>query len=589
MRRKKAVPYVHPHPKTRHLNYRRRIPASVRPFIPGRPTEFVRTLGARSLLEPGATERLKAADHEYQVMIAKARRASAAGATITYDNLTPALIEFLADFYLASELAADDQLRWGRPPPKPRYASRPDIEQDYEDSREMLSGYQGDALQGLWGEWSVQYAVDMGYSINPADPAFGNLLEAIASAACNLWLAIDSRRDAAKGEGTPIDTPPMPEPPHIADSAADGTSDTKSSFEAIAQGVLDSSRQKIGVSTKEGAATALRFFRETHGTPTPAKITRAMVAEWLNLMEQRPSRLTINHRALPLRDVVDLYKGMDVKRLTAKTYDGHASALATLWTKAVKAGQIRDDRANPFGGHRVASSTPQPQEPKGFSGEELAAMFALPIFTKGERPKGGKGHASYWMPLLMLWTGSRPEEAAQLMVDDFKEITGSGWTMRYTDLGIHPHKGQRSLKTSRKRSGRRTIPVPKVLLDLGLIAYITELQASGETALFPLLKTKSARRLLATAWADWWRELVYANGILAKAAGRQPAREFRHTWTTAARASEIPREVREYAQGHKAAGGTANEGYGDLAPLGRQLARLRFEGLDLSGVKVWEP
>jgi integrase len=315
-----------------------------------------------------------------------------------------------------------------------------------------------------------------------------------------------------------------------------------------------------------------------------------MVAEWLNLMEQRPSRLPANHRALPLRAVVDLYHGREVKRLTAKTYDGHASALAALWTKAVKAGHIRDDRANPFGGHRVASTSPQPEEPKGFSGEELAAMFALPIFTKGERPKGGKGHASYWMPLIMLWTGSRPEEAAQLMVDDFREVAGSGWTMTYTDLGIHPHKGQRSLKTSRKRSGRRTIPVPQALLDLGLIAYVQHLRDSRETAMFPLLRTKGARKLLATAWDEWWGKLLYSRSILTKdGPPRQPAREFRHTWTTAARASAIPRDVREYAQGHKAAGGTANEGYGDLSPLGKQLAHLGFGGLDLSGVKPWKP
>jgi hypothetical protein len=30
-----------------------------------------------------------------------------------------------------------------------------------------------------------------------------------------------------------------------------------------------------------------------------------------------------------------------------------------------------------------------------------------------------------------------------------------------------------------------------------------------------------------------------------------------------------------------------HESYGDLAPLGKQLARLRFEDLDLSGVRPW--
>jgi hypothetical protein len=384
---RRAVPYIHPHPTTGHLNYRRRVPEGVRPFIPGKPREFVRTLAARTITAPGATERLKAAEYEYELMIAKARKASAAGTTTTHDALTSTLITFLAEHYLAAELASDEQLRWGRPPLKPRFANRADIEQDYEASREMLTGYESEALRDLWGEWAVQYAADMGYSINPNDPEFGRYLEAIAAAACNLWLAIDSRRDAAKGErdGPPIATPPMPEPPAVSDSAPQPADDAKNTFAAIAQALIDNPRQSIRASTRESSATALRFFRETHGTPTPAKITREMVADWLDLLSKRPARLPASQRALPLRDLVALYEGRDsIKRLTAKTYDGHASALAALWKKATKAGQIRDDRSNPFAGHRVASSTPEPEEPKGFSIGELSAMFALPIFTRGE-------------------------------------------------------------------------------------------------------------------------------------------------------------------------------------------------------------
>lgn len=586
---RRAVPYIHRHPKTGHLNYRRRIPASVRTFIPGTPREFVRTLSARSITEPGALERQKAAEHEYEVMVAKARKASAAGVTSPYDALTPALIDFLANYYLASELGSDEQLRWGHPALKPRYVGRRDIEQDYIDSREMLSGYEADALRDLWGEWSLSYAADMGYVIDPADPALGKLLEAIAAAACKLWLAIDSRIDASRGEGEAIETPPLPPLPDAADSSAKAPVDTQNSFEAISTAILNSPRQSIGASTKESSTTALRFFRETHGSPTPAKITRAMVAEWLDLMAERPAKLPPAQRALPLRDVVQRYAGRDdVPRLSAKTYNGHASALAALWNKARKAGQIRDDRANPFADQRVASSTPAPEEPKGFSNDELHAVFALPIFTHGERPRGGKGHASYWMPLLLLWTGARPEEVAQLMVSDFRSDGDWGWTLTYTDTGIHPIKGQRSLKTTRHRSGRRTIPLPQTLIDLGLPAYLDHLRADGETALFPLLRTKGARKLLGTAWSEWWSKLLYDHGILSKGlVQRQPTREFRHTWTTAARASEIPRDVRIYAQGHQEPGSSTNDDYGDLAPLGKQLAKLRFDGLDLSAVRPW--
>jgi len=205
---------------------------------------------------------------------------------------------------------------------------------------------------------------------------------------------------------------------------------------------------------------------------------------------------------------------------------------------------------------------------KGFSKAELEAIFALPIFTRGERPRGGKGQASYWIPLLLLWTGARPEEVAQLLVSDFKEDATEGWTVTFTDLGIHPQKGQRSLKTSRKRSGRRTLLVPQTLIDLGILEYLAHLKTAGEAALFPLLRVRGARGLLFAAWGEWWGKLIRDEGILAKADfERQPAREFRHTWTTAARASGITREAREYIQGHKAAGGTANEGYGDQTPL----------------------
>ncbi len=94
----------------------------------------------------------------------------------------------------------------------------------------------------------------------------------------------------------------------------------------MAQTILDSPRQSVSASTRESSATALRFFRETHGSPTPAKITRDMVNEWLDLLAQRPARLPATQRALPLRDLVDLYQGQDdVKRLTAKTYDGHTT------------------------------------------------------------------------------------------------------------------------------------------------------------------------------------------------------------------------------------------------------------------------
>jgi integrase len=189
---------------------------------------------------------------------------------------------------------------------------------------------------------------------------------------------------------------------------------------------------------------------------------------------------------------------------------------------------------------------------------------------------------------MLLWTGARPEEIAQMVVADIgKDSTSGRWTMTITDEGTHPIKGQQSLKTTKKDSGTRTFPVPQPLIDLGLLDYTAWLTASGETALFPKLTTKNARKLLFPTFGEWWSIYVREHDAIPAGGGRQPSREFRHSFATAARASGIPRDAREYLMGHRAAGATANEGYGEMVALGLTIDQLRYAGLDLSGVKRW--
>ncbi|HEX8415464.1 MAG TPA: hypothetical protein VF637_16520, partial [Sphingomicrobium sp.] len=70
--------------------------------------------------------------------------------------------------------------------------------------------------------------------------------------------------------------------------------------------------------------------------------------------------------------------------------------------------------------------------------------------------------------------------------------------------------------------------------------------------------------------------------------GRRPAREFRHNWSTAARRSGLSETAMEYIQGHSTAGKSANVRYGSRSPLGLEIAKLAFPGLDLSSVKIWD-
>lgn len=228
-------------------------------------------------------------------------------------------------------------------------------------------------------------------------------------------------------------------------------------------------RHALSATTKEAYRTALRFFHDAHGDLEPRGITRTKVAEWLDLSAQRPSRLPQSERKLPLRVIVARYEDKgDTSRLTGKTIEQqHLASLSTLWSKAAKDGAIPQELANPFRGHTVPQG-PRKRRPKGSSEVELQTIFSLLFSLKGERPKRGKGEASYWLPLLLLWTGARPDEVAQLLVTDvFWKETSKRWGLKITDEGTHPHKGQRRLKTD---EGEREFPIPQPLIDLGSCA-----------------------------------------------------------------------------------------------------------------------
>jgi integrase len=343
--------------------------------------------------------------------------------------------------------------------------------------------------------------------------------------------------------------------------------------------LLEKPRLGIKEPTKERVRGGLRFLKEALGELTPAELTRERVTEFLDLLALRPAKLGEGDSRLSLRELTARYADRpDVPRLSQKTLEAYNLALNARWREAQSEGAISKDLPSPFSDRKFKRQASGPRTAKGFSPEELKAFFSMSAFQNGERPTRGKGETIFWLPLLLMFTGARPEEVAQLLVTDILQDDRDGkWLIRFTDGGIHPVKGRQSLKTEGHESGRRTFPVPEPLIALGLLEYREHLIEEGETALFPLLRRKGKRSGIYASFGEWMCEHIYENGVLSKGAGRQPMREFRHTWTTAARKSQIPREAMEYIQGHAApGGGSAHEGYGERDALGDWIVNLRF-------------
>ncbi len=579
-----VVDYLRTHRTSRILMYRRRFPRDLVKFIPsasptGRGREmFQFSLGARSINEAGALDRYRELEGEYNAIVEVARRQ----ANRSFDEVTDALVDFFRQTYIHDLLADDDAMRWGRRFEKPTYVTRGHPEELYDECRSLLEDRDLHGIVSFWRDWACDFARAHGFVIDPEGPRMGDLCRGFSEAACQVWLAIDQRIDgvdrATPGKPSQVDRP-MPEPEKRASR----------SLQAIADEVIAGKLSRTGQSTIEAWSTALRYFSEVHGQVGVSDINRAMVSQWLEILAQKPARIPKEERHLPLPEIIGRYSGdEEVSRLSRKTLRGHLASLARVWKLGQERGDLADEAANPFRA-RSELAGDDPASRAEFTIEELKAIFALPVFTSGERPTRGRGDASYWMPLLLLWTGVRPEEAAQLLTSDFDHDEEGRWLMTITDVGVHPVKGKRSLKTEKKgSSGRRTFVVPGELLRLGLFDYVKNLKETNQVALFPALTVKNKKRgHLYSSVSEWWGEYIREHGVVLEGTGRRPYRDFRQAWATAAREAGIPEEAMSYLMGHSVKAGPQTRTYGQRDAHGWRMADMAYPKLDFSKVLPW--
>lgn len=580
------VQYLQADKKTGRLSYRRAFPSALRPYVAGSPREFVRSLMVRSIKEAGAGERYAKAHADYEAKVALANKASNGA----FDTLDAPTIAYLSTAFAVERLEQDNVMRWdteerelidnlsgGTVDTSRRFMLK---------RRETLEGmgalYRGLQAAGdlrgivkLWAEEVEDFVAAKGYRFDAKAREFADLCRAINEA------SVKSVADSMKRlEGEIIPTPDEPERPlrHKAQSVP--KAQQQATMKELSEELSASRANPVSRTTQDARNTAVRYWTEAFDNLPHSSITRAHVSELLELLACVPVSPTRSERRLPIRKLVEKYERREVARLSNKTFVGHINKLATIWNLAERRGLVEADNRNPFSRHGIKGG--KSRKATGLSIGELNTMLSLPVFTAGERPAGCRGEAAFWMPLILLFTGARPGEAAQLVTSDFQRRK-DGLYMTYTDEGEHPALGERRLKTSESDIGRRTIPVPQSLIDLGIEDYLGWLAEQKKAAVFPELP--SWQKGLAEAWSRWWGPYVRNAGAIP--ADKRQARELRHCFATHARASGVSGEALAYIQGHAPKG--TNETYGSLEPLGAEMRKVQYEGLDLSVIKAWIP
>jgi integrase len=115
--------------------------------------------------------------------------------------------------------------------------------------------------------------------------------------------------------------------------------------------------------------------------------------------------------------------------------------------------------------------------------EELQTLFNHPIWSTGTPSHLAKagGAASYWIPLLALYTGARCSELCQLNREDVKPVDGVP-CIRISDTDDH--------QQVKSAAGRRLVPLHSELLRLGFFDYVATLPEGRLWPELPLRKEK---------------------------------------------------------------------------------------------------
>jgi integrase len=450
-------------------------------------------------------------------------------------TISPTEAEYLIKSALHSRLSADDEIR---------YAGVDD------DTFEMLKGFTSEAetteklavSRGNLSPHAVAVASDWltghGYDIKEDSKEFRDFALSLIKAQIEATNAIKLR-----DQGTPTPTPTAQlSGEHIAATDEWDTLDKLRNYwesQPAKSGNLEKSRTAIAESF-----TVLKKFRKMVGNLKPSEISKSHIAELKDkMLADGSSPATIN-------------KGRGI--------------LAAIFATAVQNGKL--DKNPCFGMEKL--KVPPKQQDSPYSIQELQTIFSSKVFTEGYRPKGLAGEATYWMPLLSLYSGARLNELGQLFIEDIANEDGIDYYMIKPDT-----KTGRTVKDNK----RRRVPIHPDLVKMGFLDYVAKIKSEGHKQLFPELKATSKDRKAAANWGDSWSE--YVRKDLGNTTIPLPFHAFRHTFIEHGRRSKVDTEHRCLIEGH-AATSEEMKSYGSalypLEPLYDELKKLHFKGLDLS-------
>lgn len=446
---------------------------------------------------------------------------------------------------------------------------------DYDEARRFRDGYSGilsdDQLEEIVGARVSHHMAATGQR----SPKGSDEWRTIAQALCASTYEARNRQDERDG-GDFTGTPTHPllidvEPEAVAAEAGEGIMElyglyARENAKGISQDTLTQARRDV------------KLFADTTGGIPASKIDKKAVRNWKALLMDYPVKAAeiAVFRGMTMKQVIEANVLVKKPAITDRTVNRYLSSLGAFCDWLARNDYL--DRNPVDGFSQKVDKTKRSQKP--FTVDHMNTLFASPLFTGCQNDDDWHlpgNHAvrdhRYWLPLVMLYSGARPAEIAQLQVEDVREHHGS-WIIHITTEG----GGGKSTKT---KGSMRVVPVHPQLVALGFIAYCERTKANGGTRLFPKAVRNQRGQMVADFSRDFGR---YLTRIGVKIGRGLSLYSFRHGFVDALRRAEYLDEQFGFLIGHKAHSMT--EQYGSL-PQGMLRQRVEMiETVAYQGLKV---
>jgi integrase len=504
------------------------------------------------------------------------------------NSLSRVEIARMAEFHYAMQLGNDEQARRIRRDIREKWAARfqvssllpPDAplhgltEHEFQRHGKVHQAQLKEAQAAL-ARGNIDYVVpeveellDLWFRVrlDRSSASYRDLAAAVLAQQVKALQAIQQRQ-----AGEPIETPRQPEP----DSATEMPAGE--SLRAAFKGWQKHRGPSQG--TLAEYERAIRLFTELHGDLSAAEIKRRHAREFRDALQDVPRHRTGSLLKATLPELAEWGRAHPgAPRLSKGTINKLIGGVQAVVVWARDQGVIPDDLqwADPFAKMRLQEDQSD-REP--FSSAELKLLFATPVFTAGERPKGGHGEAAYWLPLLGLFTGARRGELAGLTVADVGPEETSGHPVI---ILAENKRRNRSLKTP---SSARTIPLHPELTRLGLLDFVEGVRRThGDSAwLFPEIAPD--RKGGASSWSKWFSRYIRAHGIKDR---NNVFHSLRHNFKDALRAAKVSEDLNDALTGHSTRG-SVGRSYGakdivvryGMATLIDAISRIKYGGFAL--------